>query len=98
MNHFERMAIFTAIENLEAQLKGLKTLIAASNSPAEKSHKTTPILETDSLELSDEDEDKLQKELEASRLAQIEKMRKAAEAHFQDEWSLTANTMASLDG
>lgn len=30
MNHFEKLAVYTVIENIEGQLRGLKTLLAAS--------------------------------------------------------------------
>lgn len=99
MNHFERVAIFTLVENIEAQLKGLKTLIAASSSqggPA--NHKVTQTLETDSHELSDEDEDKLQKQIEIARKDEVDRMRKTAEAHFQSEWDLGVKAMSNLDG
>jgi hypothetical protein len=99
MNHFERVAIFTLVENIEAQLRGLKTLIAASaNQTPAATHKTTPTLDTDSMELSDEDEDKLQKQIESARKAELERMAQTAQAHFQQEWDLTARTMADLDG
>lgn len=100
MNHFERMAIFTVVENVENQLKGLKALIAASSNSQPQSgvHKTTSTIPDDSQELSDEDEDRLQKELELARKSEIERMRKEAEGHFQSEWSLTTQAMSSLDG
>lgn len=100
MNHFERVAIFTVIENLENQLKGLKTLIAASANEAAAStpHRVTSTLETDPQELSEEDEDKLFTELELTRQRNIEGMRKTAEAHFQKEWDLGVQGMANLDG
>ena len=100
MNHFERVAIFTVIENLENQLRGLKTLIAASANGASDptQHKVTATLEADSPELSEEDEDRLQRELELTRQREIERMRKTAETHFQKEWDLGVQGMASLDG
>lgn len=99
MNHFERVAIFTLIENMENQLKGLKTLIAASaNQASTPQHKVTTTLDTDSNELSDSDEDMLAKTLEAARKTQVERMSKAAETHFQAEWDLTAQGMSALDG
>ncbi len=90
MNHFERMAIFTLIENVESQLKGLKTLLAASANgigaaPAE--HKVTRTHQAiDSEELSEEDEDKLQETLELARTEAMARATKQAEAHFQAEW------------
>lgn len=99
MNHFERVAIFTTIENIENQLRGLKTLIAASAAPDAKStHKVTPTLDTDSHELSDDDEDRLAKELEAARETEIQRMRKAAEATFQGEWAKTSDGMSKMNG
>jgi hypothetical protein len=101
MNHFERIAIFTVVENIESQLRGLKTLIAASSSaqgPSPSTHKTTPTLDTDSHELSDEDEEKLHRELELARTTEIARMRKEAEGHFQKEWEKTAQVMSDLDG
>lgn len=88
MNPIERIAIFTMIENIEHQLKGLKTLLAAGNSlgnPAQ--HKTTkvPIDHSDSIYASDEDEAQMKKEIEA----QTEKLRKDAEVAFSTSWALT---------
>ncbi len=99
MNHFERVAIFTLVENIESQLRGLKTLLAASSnqgSPA-REHKVTQTTDIDSHELSDDEEAILQKTLEEARQAEIDRMRKAAENHFQKEWSLAAEGMAKLD-
>lgn len=99
MNHFERVAIFTTIENIENQLRGLKTLIAASAAPhAPVTHKTTPTMDHDSHELSEDDEEKLQKELEHARTVEIERMRKAAEATFQGEWAQTSDAMSKMNG
>lgn len=99
MNHFERMAIFTMVENIENQLKGLKSLIAASSSVTTTApHKVTSTLEQDSPELSEEDEDRLQAELENARKAEVDRMSKSAETHFQNEWDTAAKAMASLDG
>ncbi len=100
MNHFERVAIFTLVENIEGQLKGLKTLIAASaNSGApETTHKVTQTLETESQELSDDEEDKLYKEMEIARTKALENMSKQGEKVFQNEWELAAQGMAKLNG
>lgn len=100
MNHFERVAIFTVVENMENQLRGLKTLIAAASSASSTSqpHKTTPTLDVDSQELSDEDEDKLQEQIEKGRKLEIERMSKSAEVHFQKEWDIAAQVMSSMDG
>ncbi len=99
MNHFERVAIFTLVDNIENQLKGLKTLIAASaNVTTPTEHKVTTTLETDSHELSESDEDMLAQGLEIARKANIERMSKTAETHFQQEWDLTSQGMSALDG
>ncbi len=101
MNHFERVAIFTLVENIENQLKGLKTLIAASANiaaPSGGSHKVTQTIDHESHELSDDDEDRLQAELEKARTVEIERMRKSAETHFQNEWDQGVKAMSDLDG
>ncbi len=100
MNHFERVAIFTLVENIENQLKGLKTLIAASanQGTSSASHKVTPTLEMDSHELSDDDEDRVERAISEAREEEVQKMRKSAEATFQTEWDATAQGMAKLNG
>ena len=98
MNHFERVAIFTVVEGIEKQLAGLKTLIAASAGYQASEHKTTSTIPTDTHELSDEDEEKLAKEIDAVRTAEVERMRKSAETHFQKEWDVAAKAMTNLDG
>ncbi len=98
MNHFERVAVFTVIENMESQLKGLKTLIAAASSPTSPAtHKTTQTLETDSQELSEEEELRLEEALKAAQDKEVKRMRQSAETHFQKEWDLAAKTMTTLD-
>ncbi len=100
MNSFERVAFFTMIENIENQVRSLKTLLAASASQGagEAKHRVTATLDHESHELSEEDEAKLEKELEIARTGEVDRMRKSAEAHFQDEWDKQAKAMASLDG
>lgn len=100
MNHFERVAIFTLVENIESQLKGLKTLIAASssNAGAPETHKVTPTLAVDSDELTDDEEDKLAKEIHEAQTTAVNKMVKNGEAVFQNEWALAAEGMAKLNG
>lgn len=95
MNHFERVAIFTLVENIENQLKGLKTLISASaNTGApQQTHKTTALLDPESHELSEEEEERLQAELAAN----IERMRKSAESAFQGEWETVSKKLSDLD-
>lgn len=83
MNQFERVAIFTAIEGIEAQLRGVKALIAAaSGAPQGKAetHKTTSTLsDFESHELSDEEDQKLQAQLLALREKQMRGMVQQAE-------------------
>ncbi len=89
MTPFERIAIFTLVENMENQLRGLKTLIAASANADVKTpaHKTTSTLDAhDSYELSDEEEAELEAQLETARKIEIEKMRTKAEGAFQGLW------------
>lgn len=103
MNHFERVAIFTAIEAIENQIRGVKTLLAASstNQPADTkgAHRVTRTSQDpiDSDELSEEDEAKLDEVLEAAREAHVGKLKHEAEAVFQEEWDKTAKTLATLD-
>lgn len=106
MNHFERTAIFTLVENIEGQLRGLKTLIAASGNsgpdPKAQAHKVTATIDQDSPELSQDEEDRLTAELQLVRDSEIARMRKTAEGHFQKEWAATDAAMtraeARVDG
>lgn len=100
MNHFERIAIFTAVENIETQLRGLKTMIAASADQGlpPQSHKVTQGMPVDSHELSEADEDRLHKTLEDARKQQIAKMASDAGTHFEDEWENLTQGMSKLDG
>lgn len=68
MNQFERVAIYTTIESIEAQLRGLKTLIAASSGVAEqgKTHKVTQTMGDDGT-LSEDEEQLLEKQLKKAR-------------------------------
>lgn len=98
MNHFERVALFTQIENIETQLRGLKTLLAASSSePGGNKHKVTPTIENDDMELSEQDEAELEKALKSAQEKEVARMRIAAEAHFQTEWDKTAKTLSGLE-
>jgi hypothetical protein len=100
MNHFERIAIFTAIESIESQLRGVKTLLAASanNGEPAKEHKVTRTLDVDSEELSDDEEDRLHKEIKFAQEQEIERMRKSAESSFQNVWDETAKGMTTPHG
>lgn len=97
VNHFERVAIFTVVESIENQLKGLKTLIAASansSSPEQnQQHRVTSTIPADSQELPDEDEDRLAKILEEDRAELVKK----AEAAFQKEFKSITSAMDKLD-
>lgn len=87
VNHFERVAIFTVVENIENQLKGLKTLIAASanaTTPA-GSHKVTRMDEPDSNELSDDEDEKLEAVLNKAREEEVARMAQTAQAYFRKE-------------
>lgn len=69
MNQFERVAIYTTIESIETQLRGLKTLIAASSGveDQQKKHVTTQTLGGDDGTLTDEEEKILESKLRAAR-------------------------------
>lgn len=98
MNHFERVAIFTVIENMESQLKGLKTLIAAASSPTSTAtHKTTSTMEHESQELTEEEELRLEEALKAAQDKEIKRMSNSAEVHFQKEWDLQTRAMKNLE-
>lgn len=96
MNNFERVAIFTAIENIETQIKGVKTLIAASSNqqPVGK-HTVTSGVQQDTDELSDEEEELLEKTLKEAGEREVQRMQKQAEVHYQKEFDIV---LKSLDG
>jgi hypothetical protein len=86
MNHFERTAVFTMIETIEAQLRGLKTLIAASsNATAPAAKSTSTIGEVDSHMMTDDEETALAQQIARSR----EKMVHGLAAEAQDVFSET---------
>ncbi len=102
MTNFERIAFFTIIENIEKQLQGVKTLLAATNPESGLSgsgtHKVTRTMETDSPDLTDEQEDKVEKAMLEARETELNRMRKSAETHYQKEWDKTVEIMAEMDG
>lgn len=69
MNTFERTAIYTMLETVEAQIRGLKSMIAASSgTEAAKPAKTTSTLGNfDDQSLSDDEEALLERQLRAAR-------------------------------
>lgn len=80
MNSFERVAIFTVIDNIESQIRGLKTLIAASNAGAMPDHKVTMVQQDPtSNELSEQEDDMLEK--------QLLKAREEADTLFKNQWA-----------
>jgi len=84
MDQFERIAVVTIIDNIEHQLRGLKTLLAASANKRGP-HQTVKIPQSsvDSQHYASEDEEAdlaLRLEEESLRLKQD------AEAHFAKEW------------
>jgi hypothetical protein len=87
LNHFERVAIFTAIDSIETQLRGLKTLIAAAAGIDQQAHRTTRTIDPDSNELSDIEEDRLEKEIQRARTEELERMSKHAAGFFEEQWS-----------
>lgn len=99
MNHFERVAIFTLVENIENQLRGLKTLIAASaNTGAPAEHKVSLPQEDDSYILSDELDAKLTEKLNEGLKEQVKTMAENAQNTFRSEWDLGVKAMSNLDG
>jgi hypothetical protein len=89
MTAFERAAIFTMIEMMESQLRGLKGLIAASANaemPAASTHKVTNTMASEG-ELSDEDEDRLEREIKAGQAAEIAKLSARAQDTYLGELS-----------
>lgn len=87
MNNFERIAVFTIIDNIEGQLRGLKTLLAASANPGvgSSTHKVHGTPENH-LEMSDDEEKILQQELTEAREKETKRMAAEAEKHFGKQW------------
>jgi hypothetical protein len=82
------MAIFTVLEGIEAQLRGLKTLLAASNGSTTVTGKTTQVPQYDPMspnQLTPEDEDFVAQQL-GIRDAQVQKMAEAAGHQLQQIW------------
>lgn len=90
MNQFEKVAILTQIESIEAQLLGLKKLVlsASGTGATMPTHTTTRIPSHDnSQELSEADEKALEENLRDARAEEVERMKGAAQEFFQREAS-----------
>ncbi len=90
MTNFERVAIFTLIENVENQLKGLKVLLAASAAPgvgggSTSSHKVHGQPQ-ETNEMTVDEENALESALKAARERENKAMANAAEREFGDQW------------
>lgn len=98
MNQFERTAIFTMIENIESQLRGLKTLIATAANVNVAPGKSTKVetLNIDTEELSDTEEKELTDIIEQARRAQTTLLAKRAEEHFQREFEHVADRVSKV--
>lgn len=87
MNQFERVAVFTLIENIEHQLRGLKTLLAAGNNAAQVQQKPTreppPY---DGAYATAKEEHDLELQIEKMREAQMLELQKQAESEFSKQW------------
>jgi len=101
MNQFETLAIMTVIDNIEAQLRGVKTLLAAARSapgaPARATQNPVPPADVTSYDLSDDDEDAIDQAMRAQQAMLDERSKKIAEAMAKvhgDTWAATAADMA----
>lgn len=100
MNQFERLAIFTVLEGIEGQLRGLKTLLAAGNSQPGQ-HVTTHVPQHDPMapnHMNPEDEAAMAKHFGMLRQAEIEKMQQAAGGEYVKLWDETQEKMQATDG
>lgn len=90
MSHFERLAIFSIIENVTQQLNGLKTLLAASGNESMQAGKMVkvPIPQSPSSQYTDEQEDKQLDALFDVR-AETERLAKEAESTTAKLWAET---------
>lgn len=87
MNNFERVAIFTMIEGIESQLRGLKTLLATnSNQEASKSYKVEQHDPFAPQHMSEQDELALAKKLNDEREAQVKSMAEQGQTVLQGIW------------
>ncbi len=92
MNNFERVAIFTLIEGIEGQLRGLKTLLAAGGNQ-DAAHKTTAVPQYDPTSfgrLTAEQEAEIETRLGMRRQEEIDKMQHAAGAKYGELWTAAA--------
>ena len=98
MNQFEKVALITTIEVMEKQLQAMKVMITAATggtTPAQPTHKTTKFdVPSETSELSDEEEDKLQAAINENLEKETSRMANAAEKHFQTQF---AAAQANLD-
>lgn len=100
MNQFERMAIFTVIENVEAQLRGLKSLIAtAANMENPSEHKVTKTGDLrPKVSLDEKEDEDLEKALEYQRVEHAKQLSKEAEKHYQAEFNTVLSAMDTVNG
>ena len=90
MTPFERIAIFTMIEGIEGQLRGLKGLLASTaNQASATTHKVTDTLGSTG-ELTDDEEAKLAAALEADRSSRIAGLKTQGENTFLEELTRAA--------
>lgn len=103
MNQFERTAIFTAIDVIEAQIRGLKSLIAAAGGNSKVVHpqnSSTPFVPVDEFatELNDREEAELEKAIKSAQEAEIARMQGEAEQAFKKLYSEVQGASEKLNG
>lgn len=90
MNQIERIAVMTIIDNIEHQLRGLKTLLAASANQEHRSVSIPTMVSQDSPYASPDEEKILEKELEGLRQREVERLQKQAESLYANTWQEVA--------
>lgn len=87
MNNFEKTAIYTVIDTIEVQLRGLKNMVAAANGGQAKTQSTVTRTESGDFatELSDDEEKRLEQTLKQAQDEEVGRMRAQAEKFAQEQ-------------
>jgi hypothetical protein len=85
MNQFEKTAFISIIENMEAQLRSFKKMIASAGSgSSQESHKVTKVTQhSEDGRLSDDEDEMLDKHISMVRERELDRIANAARAHFE---------------